>query len=260
MSETCKTLSIKALSVKIGREQILDNIDITDIAAKQIVAFAGPNGAGKSTLLKAIAGIISAKGIVSWNDENILEQSLELRSRIIGYMPQTINSTSQLTVLESLIASLHFIAPEIPLRLCESRAIDTLSELGLLHLAMKQTAQLSGGERQLTSLAQSLVREPQILLLDEPTSALDLRHQVAVMTILRKLSDKGKVVIVVLHDLVLAANWSDKLVFIADGKAAVIGTPKDVLTPALLQEVYGVKADIEYSKQGKAYLNIHGLV
>lgn len=260
MSETCKTLSIKALSVKIGREQILDNIDITGIAAKQIVAFAGPNGAGKSTLLKAIAGIVSAKGIVSWNDENILEQSLELRSRIIGYMPQTINSTSQLTVLESLIASLHFIAPEIPLRLCESRAIDTLSELGLLHLAMKQTAQLSGGERQLTSLAQSLVREPQILLLDEPTSALDLRHQVAVMTILRKLSDKGKVVIVVLHDLVLAANWSDKLVFIADGKAAVIGKPKDVLTPALLQEVYGVKADIEYSKQGKAYLNIHGLV
>lgn len=260
MSENNSPLSITSLSVKIGPEKILDNINIADIAVSQITAFAGPNGAGKSTLLKAMAGVVSAAGAVNWLDENLLDKTIEQRSRIIGYMPQTINSASQLTVLESLIASLHFMTPEIPRHICEENAITTLEEVGLLRLAMKPIVQLSGGERQLTSLAQSLVRDPKILLLDEPTSALDLRHQIEVMTILRKLADKGKIVVTVLHDLTLAANWSDKLVFIADGKIVTVGCPLDVLTSTLLADIYGIKADVDYSTTGNAHLNIHGIL
>lgn len=260
MSEDNKALAITSLGVKIGREKILDNINIADLAVAHITAFAGPNGAGKSTLLKAIAGVVPAIGNVDWLGENLLGKTIEQRSHIIGYMPQTINSASQLTVLESLVASLRFMAPELSRHLCEENAINTLEELGLLRLAMKPITELSGGERQLTSLAQSLVRDPKILLLDEPTSALDLRHQIEVMTILRKLADNGKIVITVLHDLTLAANWADKLVFIAHGKVVTAGHPQDVLTPCLLAEIYGIKADVDYSKTGKAHLNIHGII
>lgn len=106
------------------------------------------------------------------------------------------------------------------------------------------------GQRQLASLAQAIVRDPQILLLDEPTSALDLRYQLVVMDIVRQFARKGRLVIVVVHDLGLAARWADRMVLLRRGDVRAVGTPAEALTPATLQDVYGVRARVEHCSLG----------
>ena len=127
-----------------------------------------------------------------------------------------------------------------------------LERLGIAGLAMRSLNRLSGGQRQLVGLAQALVREPEILLLDEPTSALDLRHQVSVMALVRRVAvARGLVGLVVMHDLALAARFSDRLVALKDGRVEADGRAEEALTPDLLARVYGVRARVERCSQGQ---------
>src|SRR5690606_6480137 len=111
------------------------------------------------------------------------------------------------------------------------------------------------------SLAQAIVRSPRLLLLDEPTSALDLRHQVAVMSLVRELAreDNGRVVIVVLHDLNLAAHWADRVVVLQQGVVRATGIPEDAITPAILGDVYGVAARVERCSRGQLQIMVDGM-
>lgn len=115
---------------------------------------------------------------------------------------------------------------------------------------MEQLRRLSGGQRQLVSLAQAVIREPRVLLLDEPTSALDLRHQTQVMGLVRELASEGKVVVIVLHDLNLAARWADHIVVLSNGAVAAQGNPETAITVDMLAGVYGVEAVVERSSLG----------
>lgn len=124
------------------------------------------------------------------------------------------------------------------------QAAAVLDRLGLTALARTRLDRLSGGQRQLTSLAQALVRRRGLLLLDEPLSALDLRHQHAVLTVLRRLAAYGLIVVAVLHDLSLAATWADRVVLIHGGGVAADGPPERAVIAATLAEVYGVAATV----------------
>jgi iron complex transport system ATP-binding protein len=254
-----KSLSIRGLHVRYGSEVVLNSIDLPEIPPNAITVFAGPNGAGKSTLLKALAGLIPARGTVCWGAHDLLAMSAKERASGIGFMPQTIAATDGLTVLESVLASARAFAPLLSTAQREDDALSTLERVGILEHAMKPLGRLSGGQRQLASLAQSLVRNPQILLLDEPTSALDLRHQIEVMTVLRSIAASGRVVIVVLHDLALAANWADHLVLLHEGRVAGVGDPTDVVTSDLLRQVYGVNAKLDRGPEGQVFLAVNGL-
>ena len=141
----------------------------------------------------------------------------------------------------------------------EHRAIATLERIGIGDLALTPLDHLSGGERQLASLAQAVVREPALLLLDEPTSALDLRHQVVVMQLVHELAAEGRIVVVVLHDLNLAVRWAGHVVVLDHGTPAAVGHPVDAITPDVLARVYGVHARIERVANGRPQIVVDGL-
>ena len=136
----------------------------------------------------------------------------------------------------------------------------TLERVGIGDLALSPLDHLSGGERQLASLAQAIVREPALLLLDEPTSALDLRHQVVVMELVRELAAEGRIVVVVLHDLNLAVRWAGHVVVLDQGRAVAVGPPGDAISPDVLARVYGVAARIEPVGQGRSQIVVDGLM
>jgi iron complex transport system ATP-binding protein len=250
------SLSIQGLSLGYGRRKILTEVSLAPLAAGTVTALLGPNGAGKSTLLRGLAGLLPATGSVRLGGAELLGQSLERRARHIAYMPQSLPQGVALTVLEALVSALKASpsgpdAAGVTSRMAADMALALLERLGIASLALVGLDRLSGGQRQLAGLAQALVRRPAVLLLDEPTSALDLRFQLSVMDLVRELTvEGGLITVLVLHDLGMAARFSDRAVMLAGGAMLAEGTPGEILTPALLAEVYGVAARVERCSHG----------
>src|SRR5690606_13219993 len=157
-----------------------------------------------------LAGLLPARGSVKLGDRELLGLSLSEHANVVTYTPQELPQQIALTVLETVISALQ-VVPDGQLTHDEvmDRSLAVLERLGISHLAMEELDHLSGGQRQLTSLAQTLVRQPRVLLLDEPISALDLHYQLRVMKLVREVAqEQGMIVVVVLHDLSMAARWS----------------------------------------------------
>ncbi len=252
-------LSVRDLSVRYGKDGVLHDVSLPHIPDKAITVLAGPNGAGKSTMLKAMSGHVKASGDVWWKGQNLCALRPMERGRILGFMPQGVAYTNGLTVLESVLTSYRVFAPGTAMKICRDHAFAALEQVGILDLSMRRLGQLSGGQRQLASLAQTLVRKPKVLLLDEPTSALDLRHQLEVMMVLQAVAANGCTVVIVLHDLAMAMKWADHLVLLRAGRVVATGRPENVLTPQLLEDVYGVRASTTYINEGQAHLILHGI-
>ncbi|SMH36130.1 ABC transporter ATP-binding protein [Mesorhizobium australicum] len=134
----------------------------------------------------------------------------------------------------------------------EAKAAAALDRLDVGHLALRQLDELSGGQRQLVSLAQAIVRRPAILLLDEPTSALDPRHQIDVMSAIHEIAaEDGMIVLVVLHDLNLALRWAASVALLVDGGILAAGAPQQAITPQTLERAYRIRARVEPCSQGR---------
>ncbi|MFJ3462771.1 ABC transporter ATP-binding protein [Achromobacter spanius] len=245
-------LRVRQLQAGYRGKPILQGLDLPDLLPGQVTALIGPNGAGKSTLLKAMAGLIPTRGELALNGQALAAMPPAQRAAHVGYMPQRLPDDLDITVLESLLSILRVGGLDNAAAM--SRALATLDRLGIAALAMQPLGSLSGGQRQMASLAQALATSPQVLLLDEPTSALDLRHQVAVMRTVRALAQAQCIVVAVLHDLNLAARWADRVVVLKAGALCASGTPREALTPAVLADTYGVRARVEACSQG--YLTV----
>jgi iron complex transport system ATP-binding protein len=239
-------LHIDRLSVGYGKKSVIRDLSLAPIGAGQVTALVGPNAAGKTTLLRTIAGLLRATGQVTVRGSNLLAMSAVERSALVSYMPQSMPERASLTVLESVLATWHAVRRDgADGRNARDRSIALLDRLGIVDIAMEPLDCLSGGQRQLCSLAQSLISDPAVLLLDEPTSALDLRHQVTVMSVVRELAAAGKIVVCVLHDLSQAARWADSIVVMSKGTLHSQGTPDQTITPPMLTDVYAVQARVE---------------
>lgn len=249
------SLHVETLSAGYGRRKVLRGLTLPPIVSGTVTALVGPNGAGKTTLLRAMAGLVPASGTLRFGSLDLLTAPANERARIMAFMPQFAPQRLALSVLEAVISALraspsHLVAADAQ----RDAAIETLVRLGIADLALRPFDQLSGGQRQLASLAQALVRQPQLLLLDEPTSALDLRHQLQVMGIARDVAKAGRAVIVVLHDLQVAARWADCLIVMKDGELYTAGSAADTMTSAMIREVYGVRATVERTPSGELHI------
>jgi iron complex transport system ATP-binding protein len=254
-----EALSIEGLSAGYPRRRVIERLTLDPLPAGRITALVGPNGAGKSTLMLALAGLIGATGTVRLGVRDLVDMPIAERANVVAFMPQALPPGVGLSVLESVMASLRaspMAGPQTRGLRLRQRAFATLERLSIGDLALEQLNRLSGGQRQLVSLAQAVVRQPRVLLLDEPTSALDLRHQTQVMGLVRELAGEGKVVVIVLHDLNLAARWSDHIVVLSHGAVAAQGDPETALTPDMLASVYGVRAVVERSSLGHLQVSV----
>lgn len=244
-------LTVAGLHAGYGRTEVLRGVDVGPLQPGEVSMLVGPNAAGKSTLLRALAGLVQARGSVRLDGDELIGLSAGRRAERVAFMPQTLPGRVDLSVLEGVLSAL-MVAPGTVQRTDEARdrAFLVLGRLGIDALALQPLGKLSGGQRQLVSLAQVIVREPHLILLDEPTSALDLRFQVVVMRMLRELASEGRVVVAVLHDLNLAARWADRVVLLHDGLVEASAAPEEALTEERLRRVYGVRSRVERCSQG----------
>ncbi len=251
-------LSVGSVSVAYGARKVLSGLSLPDLAPGEVTVIAGPNAAGKSTLLRAIAQLAPYRGQIRLGDVDLAGIGSAQRSKLVGFMPQSLPGGAGLVVLETVIAALRAGGADTPAQGIETAAIGVLERLGIGALALEPLDQLSGGQRQMVGLAQAIVRDPRLLLLDEPTSALDLARQVRLLAELRRIAAEGRVVLAVLHDLTLAARWADRIAVLHGHRLHSFGAPAEVLTPAMLAEVYGVAARIERGSRGDLMIQIDG--
>ncbi|HZX82443.1 MAG TPA: ABC transporter ATP-binding protein [Reyranella sp.] len=249
---TLPLLHIDGLSVGYGSRRIIDNLTLPAISGGSVTALVGPNAAGKTTLLRGLAGLIPVRGSVRLGDIELTSLNIAGHARHVTYMPQTLPQRVALTVFEATLSAL-MSSGNAMLSTAEAheRALKVLTRLGIADLAMRGLDELSGGQRQLASLAQSLVREPTVLLLDEPTSALDIHHQLRVMQLVEELArERGLIVLIVLHDIAQAARYARRIIVLRQGTIAADGPPEQAVTPDMLARVYQVEARVERCSRG----------
>lgn len=224
---------------------VLNDISL-DIDGPAFVSILGPNGVGKSTLIHCINKILQpTSGSVFIDGKNVRETSIKELAKQIGYVPYSANDTFPLTVVDTVMMGRHPHSKWKSLDNDLDVVYDTLKVLGISHLAMRQFNELSAGQHQKVMLARGLVQEPKILLLDEPTSNLDIRHQLDVTKMLKQLSvEKGILIIMISHDINIAAKYADSVILMFQGKIFDVGTPREVITEDNLRTVYGVESRV----------------
>jgi iron complex transport system ATP-binding protein len=241
-------LQAEEISVTFGDTKVIDEASF-DIAPGSFLGIIGPNGAGKTTLLRILGGLLRPdRGAVTWKDKPLLLLSRQEIARLIGYVPQGVDLAFPFTVRE-VVKMGRYTHSRGMLAIDEKGAgvVDAaLDWMDLKELAGRPFTQLSGGEKQRVLIASALAQEPALMLLDEPTSALDLKHQQSIYRMLQKLSETaGKTIVIVTHDINLAAQFCSRLILLHKGRIIKDGTPDDVLRFPVIQEVYGVKVYID---------------
>ncbi|MCF5170565.1 ABC transporter ATP-binding protein [Pseudomonas canadensis] len=249
------SIQLQDLGASYGQRSIISGVSTARFVGGQVVAVVGPNAAGKSTLFKRIAGLIDGPGQV------ILQGSTK-GSQAISYMPQGLNASARLTVYESVLLARKQLSPAWAVQDDELALVEEmLAALGITGLSMRNLGELSGGQQQLVSIAQTLVREPDVLLMDEPTSALDMHRQVQVLNFMQALARKRQVIVfIALHDLNQALRFADQVLVIADGTAQGSGPCHQVINARMLREVYKVEARIERCSRGQPHILIDDIV
>lgn len=251
-------LYVEGITTGYGGQNVVEGLSLAPVSPGELVALLGPNAAGKTTLLRALAGLQPAKGSVRLGDEDLLTLPLADHARLVTYMPQSLPQRIGLTVMEATISALRASPADGAGETSRDRltaAFEVIERVGIGHLAMRELGRLSGGQRQLASLAQALVRKPRVLLLDEPISALDLHYQLRVMKLVREIArESGMIVITVLHDLTIAARWSDRVALLSEGRIEAEGTPAEAITAERLASIYRVAARVEPLDQGLAIM------
>lgn len=237
------SIQVKNLSFSYGKIRILKDISFS-ISNGEIVSLVGPNGAGKSTLIKCINRFLRPSGgHVSVDSKDIKKMSLKQMARIFSYVPQTALHTFPASVFDTVLLGRRpyvdwIVSPENKATVCE-----ILINMNLSHLAHRQFNELSGGEQQRALIARALAQEPRVLLLDEPTSNLDLKHQLEVLEHLVSIvRQKNVSVIMAIHDLNLAAQYSDRIIFLKNGEVFMVGPPEEALISKNIRIVYEVES------------------
>ncbi|WP_409422005.1 Fe(3+) dicitrate ABC transporter ATP-binding protein FecE [Pseudaeromonas sp. ZJS20] len=239
-------LTTEQLVVDYGAGPVLKGLDLA-LPPGRFTALLGPNGCGKSTLLRALGRLQApSSGRVCWQGEDLRGWRPRAYARQVALLPQAQETPEGIRVAEAVA---YGRAPHTGLwgRLGAEdlrQVALAMAATGVTALADCRLTELSGGQRQRVWLAMTLAQQTDCLLLDEPTTYLDINHQVELMGLLGRLRDQGRTLVAVLHDLNQASRYCDHLILMRDGYLVAQGSPRQVLTPALLARVFQVEAEI----------------
>lgn len=236
-------LAAEKISVRRKNRLVLSDVDLA-VERGELVGLLGPNGAGKTTLLKALTGLLPFTGRTVVDGREILSLAPEDRARRLAYLPQTADAHWPMPVravvaLGRLPHQRRFHPPTPADRAAVDRA---MAEADVTGIADRPLNALSGGELARVFLARALAVEAPVLLADEPVTHLDPGHQLAVLDLMVRQAAKGDAVVVVLHDLTLAARYCHRVCVLEQGRVIADGSPASVLDDSLLERTYGVRA------------------
>jgi len=236
-------LSVENLEFSYKTKKVLQDISF-EAEGNSVVSLLGPNGVGKTTLLKCICNIHRPqKGVVSVNGTDVLKLSRRELARHVGYVPQK-SPAVRATVFDSVLIGRR---PYIEWNATQddiSKTWAAIRALGLEELSLRYLDELSGGEFQKVQVARAIVQEPDVLIMDEPTSNLDIANQHMTMhMVIDAVRSKGVCTLMTMHDINLAVHYSDRLLFMKDGRIAAYGGT-EIITEELVKEVYGIDVDV----------------
>ena len=240
-------IEIKNLTVAYGENIALEDLNL-NIEVGSLMALVGPNGAGKSTLIKTILKFLKQ-----------ITGEIKINAKTLAYVPQR-NSvdwdfpTTLFDVVEmgcyGRVGLFKRVSKEE-----KQKVLKAIEQVGMLEFKDRQISELSGGQQQRAFIARALVQETKILLLDEPTSALDLNNAVEFMKILKCISTKKNIsVIIIIHDLNLASLFCDNLIVLKDGKFIKKGSPYEVINEQNIKDVYNLDCKVLYNEDNKPYI------
>jgi len=239
-------LATRRLAMAHGNYTVIPDLDIA-LPPAQVTAIVGPNGCGKSTLLNGLARIHKPQhGGILLDGSDIHKLPAREVARKLALLPQDNSAPEGLTVTDLIRFGRHPHQSWLSQwSTKDQQALENaLQAADVGDLADRPLDTLSGGQRQRAWIAMSIAQQTPILLLDEPTSALDLGHQIEVFELIRNLAQQGKTIAMVVHDLASACRYADHIVAMRCGKVIDEGAPSDVITPALISELYGVTCDL----------------
>jgi iron complex transport system ATP-binding protein len=237
-------LTAQGLNEKLAGRAVLSNVSL-ELSPGHLVALVGPNGAGKTTLLRALTGLVPFDGAIHVCGETLSSLSLRQRARRFAYLQQGHLVHWPLPARDIVALGRYPHGATDPARLTagDAEAVRrAMQAADVTEFSERRVTELSGGERSRVALARVLAVQAPVILADEPTSSLDPRHQLDVMQTLRAAADHGTLVIVVTHDLGLAARFADTVLVLSDGRLMSQGAPGEALSEQVMGEVFGISA------------------
>ena len=237
-------LAAQQLEVALSGRTVLHDVSLS-LPSGQLVALVGPNGAGKTTLLRALAGLVSSTGTIEVGGNPLSSLSLRERAKRFGYLPQGHLVHWPLPAKDVVALGRYPHGATDPARLSprdEQAVLRAMQATNVVEFSERPVTELSGGERSRVALARVLAVEAPIVLADEPTASLDPRYQIDVMLNLRSAADRGVLVVVVTHDLGLAARFADTVLVLSDGRLVAQGKPAQALSEQVMADVFRISA------------------
>jgi iron complex transport system ATP-binding protein len=237
-------VTAQGLVVRLAGRLVLRDVSLS-LSAGHLVALVGPNGAGKTTLLRALAGLVPSEGVIHVRGDALSSLSLRERARRFAYLPQGHLVHWPLPARDIVALGRYPHGVTDPARLTAKDAeavLRAMQAADVMDFSERRVTELSGGERSRVALARALAVEAPVILADEPVSSLDPRHQLDVMKTLRAAADNDALVMVVTHDLGLAARFADTVLVLSDGRLVSQGAPAEALSEQVMAEVFRISA------------------
>lgn len=231
-------LKINNLNVSFDSNLALENANI-EFPKSSIIGIVGKNGSGKSTMLKAIEGLVPYSGSIIFDDTNVDTLSIKEKAKLISYLPQN-------RIVPQISARLMIEHGRFPYRSFsktlskdDKEIIDkAIKKTGISKLLNKKLNEMSGGELQKVYITSTIVQETEVILLDEPTNHLDLESQIEILNMLKELKKDGRTIILVLHDLLQAFTYCDKIVLLDDHKVVLQDTPEKLYKNKEIKRIF----------------------
>jgi len=239
-------IEVKELSAGYENGYVVENISFS-LKDGEFLSILGRNGSGKSTLIKALQGLLkNVSGQITVDGEDIFSLKARQLAQKIAYVPQIFSFSFEFSVMEIILMGRYIHQGRLgSISSSDSRIVEEVMSLAqIAHLKDKKIAHLSGGERQRVFIARALAQDTPFLFLDEPSSHLDISYQVEIYQILKRLQEeKGKTILSTEHNINLVIPYSQKLMFLKEGKVRAIGEPEKLITKDNIKEVF--EADVE---------------